>query len=174
MAKKRRKQENAWARAKKLCRLNASQLEMARALDMDPHKLPGLRPSPHQKWKLPVCEFIEQCYRERFDVPEFEASPPTVPRADRARALGGSSRVRALAYYLEELVGDLFYCSYDRGDSREALTCLSSQLRAIADALDRGDKISEIPRIPLPSPPAIEEPPLDDDRSHTPDDDIPF
>src|SRR4029078_11777358 len=42
-----------WRNAKRICRLNARQIEMARALGMNPKKLPGLRPSPQQRWKLP-------------------------------------------------------------------------------------------------------------------------
>jgi hypothetical protein len=30
---------------------------------MNPRKLPGLRPSPQQRWKLQVGEFIEERYR---------------------------------------------------------------------------------------------------------------
>ena len=45
MAKKRRAHdEEAWTNAKKICRLTARQVEMARALGMNPRKLPGLRP----------------------------------------------------------------------------------------------------------------------------------
>src|SRR6516165_6894952 len=58
--------EEAWKNAKKICRFNARQVEMARALGMNPKKLPGLRPSPQQRWKLPVGEFIEDRYRKRF------------------------------------------------------------------------------------------------------------
>jgi hypothetical protein len=58
--------EAAWTNAKKLCRLSRRQVEMARALGMNPKKLPGLRPSPQQRWKLPVGAFIEECYRKRF------------------------------------------------------------------------------------------------------------
>jgi hypothetical protein len=39
---------------------------MARALGMNPRKLPRLRPSPQQRWKLPVGQFIEESYRKRF------------------------------------------------------------------------------------------------------------
>ena len=58
--------EQAWTNAKKLCRLSARQVEMARALGMNPRKLPGVRPSPQERWKLPVGEFIEQRYWKRF------------------------------------------------------------------------------------------------------------
>ena len=56
--------EEAWRNAKKICHLNARQVEMGRALCMNPKKLPRLRPSPQQRWKLPVGEFIEACYLE--------------------------------------------------------------------------------------------------------------
>jgi hypothetical protein len=60
MAKQRRQgDDEAWRNAKTVCRLNARQVEMARALGMNPEKLPGLRPSPQQRWKLAVGEFIE-------------------------------------------------------------------------------------------------------------------
>jgi hypothetical protein len=39
---------------------------MAPALGMNPRKLPRLRPSPQQRWKLPVGQFIEESYRKRF------------------------------------------------------------------------------------------------------------
>ena len=67
MAKKRRAHdEEAWTNAKKICRLTARQVDMARALGMNPKKLAGLRPSPQERWKLPVGEFIEECYWKRF------------------------------------------------------------------------------------------------------------
>ena len=69
MANRRRAHDDeAWTTAKKICRLTARQVEMARMLGMNPKKLPGLRPSPHERWKLPVGEFIEECYRKRFGV----------------------------------------------------------------------------------------------------------
>lgn len=58
--------EEAWANARKICRLTARQVEMARALRMNPRTLPRLRPSPQQRWKLPLGEFIEECYSKRF------------------------------------------------------------------------------------------------------------
>jgi hypothetical protein len=57
--KHRAHDEESWRYAKKICRLNGRQLEMARRLGMNPKKLPGLRPSPQQRWKLPVGAFIE-------------------------------------------------------------------------------------------------------------------
>lgn len=78
MAKKRNRNPaatDAWRHAKKVCRLEARHVEMARALGMNPKKLPRLRPSAHQKWKQPVGEFIEECYRKRFGHGPREPSP---------------------------------------------------------------------------------------------------
>ncbi len=65
-ARRQAHDEEAWRNAKKICQLSAQQVEMARALGMNPKKLPRLRPSPRQRWKLPVGEFIEECYRKQF------------------------------------------------------------------------------------------------------------
>lgn len=63
---KRRVAENPWALAKRLCRLSARHIEMAKALGMNPKKLPGLIPSKTQQWKAPVRVFVEDLYVERF------------------------------------------------------------------------------------------------------------
>ena len=110
MASKCRKyDEEVWRDAKRICKLNARQVEMARALGMNPKKLPGLRPSPDQHWKLPVSEFIESCYCKRFGGdplehpqldPESQSSKPTVPKPD----LDTSKRSRDTMLQLEDLV----------------------------------------------------------------------
>jgi hypothetical protein len=56
---------------------------MARALGMNPRKLPGLRPSSQERWKLPVGEFIEERYRKRFGGDPRDHDP-----RDRSRARG--------------------------------------------------------------------------------------
>jgi hypothetical protein len=79
---------------------------MARALGMNPKKLPSLRPSPDQRWKLPVSEFIESCYCKRFGGdplehprldPESQSSKRTVPKPD----LDTSKRSRDTMLQLE-------------------------------------------------------------------------
>ena len=67
--------EEAWRKAKKICQLSARQVEMARALGMNPKKLPGLRPGPQQRWKLPVGKFIEACYWKRFGGDPLDRQP---------------------------------------------------------------------------------------------------
>src|SRR6266566_4165055 len=111
--------EEAWRNAKKICRLNVRQVEMARALGMNPKKLPGLRPSPQQRWKLPVGAFIEECYWKRFGGPpsnltrhvlEPGSRRRSLPRADAhapERARDAASQFGDLACYLTNLADDL-------------------------------------------------------------------
>ena len=54
---------------------------MARALGMNPTKLSGLRPSPQERWKLPVGEFIEERYRKRFCHPRDDDPRGPQPRS---------------------------------------------------------------------------------------------
>ncbi|MGH9407847.1 MAG: hypothetical protein ACRD1V_00175, partial [Vicinamibacterales bacterium] len=124
MANKRRPHdEEAWTNAKKICRLNARQVEMARALGMNPRKLPELRPSSQQRWKLPVGEFIEECYRKRLggDLRGQLAHGPEPPLSKPSTGLVAPDldadvpervrdplwRVSDLVCYLMNLVDDL-------------------------------------------------------------------
>jgi hypothetical protein len=59
-----RKQD--WAEAKKLCRLNQNDIEMAKRLGFHPRSLIRLRPDPKQKWKLPVKYWIHELHFKKF------------------------------------------------------------------------------------------------------------
>jgi hypothetical protein len=157
--------DEAWTNAKKMCRLTARQVEMARALRMNPKKLPRLRPSPQQRWKLTVGEFIEECYRKRFgdgsrhhDPRRPESSVREPSSADRS--IEASEGVRDpmwqlsdLTCYFTNLADDLqkwrAHGSIDAG----VLAQVREQMREIANALDTGAPISPIPEIPLPPQP---------------------
>lgn len=78
--RKRRSNENPWARAKRLCRLSARHIEMAKQLGMNPKKLPKLIPSKSQQWKAPVRDFLEDLYAKRFG---FDAPLLKRPAASR-------------------------------------------------------------------------------------------
>jgi len=89
--KKKRPHKDAWAEAKRLCGLTAAQVQKAKKLSMDPARLPGLRPSPSETWKLPVGEFIEECYAKSFSEDSWEAEyplPPEVPPEVQAQTAG--------------------------------------------------------------------------------------
>lgn len=90
-----------------------------RALGMNPKKLPSLRPSPQQHWKLPVGEFIEACYPKRFggDPP---AHRPPKPEPSSSKLLSAqhdaetakprpdaASQVEDLICYLMNLADNL-------------------------------------------------------------------
>ena len=154
--------EEAWTTAKKICQLTARQVEMARALGMNPRKLPGLRPSPQQRWKLPVGEFIEERYRKRFGGDPRDHDPrgpgPSSGRASRAdRDVDGSERVRDpawqlsdLACYLTNLADDLQKWLAHGSIDPEVLPQVREELAEIVAALDTRAPIASIPSIPLP------------------------
>jgi hypothetical protein len=186
VAKKRRQHdEEAWRNAKKICRLNVRQVEMARALGMNPKKLPGLRPSPHQRWKLPVGEFIEECYSKRFGGNAWDTEPrgpnpiprkPSTPRAD-AHAPGAvrdpMGQARDLICYLTNLADDLEQW-LAHGTVAEVLPEVQNELREIANAIDTGASIPQVPEIPLPPHQPHVASPRRDGNVPTFDDDIPF
>ena len=166
MANTRRARDaEAWTNATKICRLNARQVEMARALGMNPRKLPGLRPSPQQRWKVPVSEFIEECYRKRFGSPPHneEVRGPQPKSRNRSttrldanmpkREPDPACQLSDLACYLVNLADDLqqwlAHGSIDPG----VLPQVREELREIAKALDTGAPISPIPAIPSPPRP---------------------
>jgi hypothetical protein len=163
MAKDRRAHgEDAWKNAKKICGLDARQVEMARRLGLNPKKLPGLRPSPQQRWKLPVGAFIEECYRKRFGGDANNADPSvSKPRSSthstsqrEAHASKGlltaESQLSDLVCYVANLADDLEKWLVHGRVDREIMAQVGGELREIAQALDSGAPISPVPGIPLP------------------------
>jgi len=182
MSKKHRAHdEEAWRNAKKICRLSVRQLEMARALGLNPKKLPGLRPSPQQRWKLPVGEFIEEIYSKRFGgdplkhrphlpKPNSKLSPPQPDLHAPERLPDAGLDAGDLVCYLMNLADDLQKWLAHGTVAPEVLRQVSTEFREIAQALDTGAPISPIPTIPLPprarrafSQRAYEEPTFDDE-----------
>lgn len=60
----RRKQEEDWARAQRLCRLNVETMRMARELGLNPRTLIKNIPSRSQPWKAPVHVWIRDLYEK--------------------------------------------------------------------------------------------------------------
>ena len=155
-------EEEAWTNAKKICRLTARQVEMSRALGMNPRKLPGLRPSPRERWKLPVGEFIEERYHKRFggnprDHDPRGAEPNSRKAARTDRDADAPERVRDPAWQLSDLVCYLMNLADDlqtwpaHGSiDPEVLPQVREELAAIMAALGTRAPISPIPSIPLP------------------------
>ena len=57
-----------WFEARKRYRLSHAQTQMARELGLNPKKLGGLDNRRQEPWKMPLPQFIEHCYFERFKV----------------------------------------------------------------------------------------------------------
>ncbi|MFZ3580247.1 hypothetical protein [Virgibacillus sp. DJP39] len=55
-----------WTEAKKRCRLNQADVQMAKELGMTPKSLTKNIPSPNQKWKDPVKIWIRDLYENKF------------------------------------------------------------------------------------------------------------
>ena len=61
-----KKNTQAWEDAKKRCRLNNTDIQMAKELGMSPKSLLKNIPAPNQKWKAPVKIWIRQLYEDKF------------------------------------------------------------------------------------------------------------
>ncbi|WP_059105389.1 hypothetical protein [Shouchella shacheensis] len=59
-------QNSNWVEAKKRCRLNQADIQMAKELGMKPKSLLKNIPSPTQQWKAPVKVWIRDLYEKKF------------------------------------------------------------------------------------------------------------
>jgi len=57
-----------WIEARERYRLSHAQVQMARELGMNPKKLGKIANQGQEPWKLPLPQFIEQCYEKQFGV----------------------------------------------------------------------------------------------------------
>ena len=93
MGKKR--QRFTWPEAKRRCRLNQLEIQMAKRLGFGPDALIHAIPSPKQKWKLPVKYWVHELHEKKFghvlgrkefvDVPPRPLTPEE--EAEEARRL---------------------------------------------------------------------------------------
>ena len=72
-------QRSTWPEAKKLCRLNQDDIEMAQRLGFGPDTLIRMRPGSTQRWKSPVKNWIRELYCRRFGIVLGEAPKPPAP-----------------------------------------------------------------------------------------------
>jgi hypothetical protein len=150
---------------------------------MNPKKLPGLRPSPQQRWKLPVGAFIEECYRKRFGgAPESDisrrAKGKSRPHTEEVVEMAGerTGQVENLVCYLANLADDLQRWLEHGKIAPEVLAQVCREFREIADALEAGTLIPQMREIPVPPAPRSARSGLCDGSDHTfdGDDEIPF
>jgi hypothetical protein len=76
--------DDDWAEAKRLCRLSAEDVRMAKALGLNPRKLIKNIPSPKERWKAPVRDWVRELYRKRHGAAVDPA--PTVAARPRVKA----------------------------------------------------------------------------------------
>jgi hypothetical protein len=55
-----------WTVARATFKLSHIHIQMARELGMNPKKFGSIANHEQEQWKLPLAEFIEQCYSQRF------------------------------------------------------------------------------------------------------------
>ncbi|WP_407271167.1 hypothetical protein [Radiobacillus sp. PE A8.2] len=60
------KQQATWAVAKKRCRLNQADIQMAKELGMTPKSLLKNIPSSNQQWKATVKVWVRDLYENKF------------------------------------------------------------------------------------------------------------
>lgn len=70
-----------WAKAKSVCRLNMEEIRMAKVLGLSPKSLMKNVPSPNERWKLPVKQWIRELHEKRFGRKKAEAQVPAGSRA---------------------------------------------------------------------------------------------
>ena len=94
--KKRRpnRKMQAWTDARTRHRLSHTQVQMARELGMNPAKLGKLDNHDQEPWKMPLREYIQQLYLERFGRPRPDG---VMPIEDRLRLEGQKKEARRAA-----------------------------------------------------------------------------
>jgi len=83
---------HAWAEAQKRFHLSALHIQMARELGLNPKKFGGLANHRQEPWKLPLPEFIAECYSKRF---HRERPAQVVSLAEVAKRQQQSARDKA-------------------------------------------------------------------------------
>jgi len=87
--KKPKARLDAWAEAQKRFHLSDLHIQMARELGLNPKKFGGLANHRQEPWKLPLPEFIAECYVKRF---HRERPAKVVPLAEVAKRQQQSAR----------------------------------------------------------------------------------
>ncbi len=62
--------DQEWAKAKRLCRLSAADVHMARELGFSPRSLIKNIPSTSQPWRAPVAIWVRELYAKKLGKPE--------------------------------------------------------------------------------------------------------
>ncbi len=63
---KNKKKDNLWKEAYGKCCLSVRHIQMAKELGLNSKSLIKNIPNPHERWKVPVSDWIEEMYAKRF------------------------------------------------------------------------------------------------------------
>ena len=75
-----------WIEARERYRFSHAQVQMARELGMNPGKFGALANHRQEPWKASLSEFIEHCYRKRFNKEQpDDIRPIEVKVAEKAK-----------------------------------------------------------------------------------------
>jgi hypothetical protein len=85
-----------WFEARRRFKLSNAHIQMARELGMNPKKFGSLANEHQAPWKLPLPEFIVECYRKRFgrSEPAQVRSLEEKIKADKQRRIKRAAKVR--------------------------------------------------------------------------------
>lgn len=61
-----KKRDEAWAEAKRRCRLNENDIMMAKKLGLTPKSLIKNIPSKNEQWKSPVKQWVRELYAKKY------------------------------------------------------------------------------------------------------------
>ena len=92
IVKKPKARLDAWVEAQRRFHLSDLHIQMARELGLNPKKFGGLANHRQEAWKLPLPEFIAECYRKRF---HRERPAQVVPLAEVTKRQQQSARDKA-------------------------------------------------------------------------------
>lgn len=76
-----KQKDDAWAEAKRLCKLSADDIAKAKALGMSPKSLIKNIPSRSQKWKAPVRDWVRDLFEAKFGDRPVRMPPIAKPAA---------------------------------------------------------------------------------------------
>jgi hypothetical protein len=76
-----------WIEARQRFRLSHAQIQMARELGWNPKHFGKLANHKQEPWKLPLPEFIEECYQKRFkkERPEIVRTIEDIAKVQQAK-----------------------------------------------------------------------------------------
>lgn len=97
-----------WFEARRRFRLSHVHIQMARELGMNPRKFGSLANERQEPWKLPLPEFIAECYRKRFGRSEPEnvrSLEETVQAEERRRKAKQARKTEKTAAQVNSLQG---------------------------------------------------------------------